>query len=129
MKKIYAYDNYEGDKGIIIADSLNEAVAIYKNEYPDRQIATTSEQYWEHGCYIYEINKVPPTCDDQPVCVIIDGAALVRDIYIIFMIVAILFDILAIVFSRLSFNKKLVVINLIVLSLEILLCVLLFIIK
>ena len=81
------------------------------------------------GSYIYEINKVPPTCDDQPVCVIIDGSPLIRLIYIFFMIVAILFDILSIVFSRLNFSKKLVVVNLIVLSLEILLCVLLFIIE
>ena len=56
MKKIYSYDNYEGDKGIIVADSFDEAVAIFKENYPDREIAETQEQYWENGSYIYEID-------------------------------------------------------------------------
>lgn len=56
MKRLYSYDNFEGDKGIIIADSWDEAVAIFKEEYPDRQIAETSEQYWKHGCWMEEID-------------------------------------------------------------------------
>lgn len=53
-KKIYSYDNFEGDKGVIIAKSLEEAYKIYKKYYPERQIAYTDEEYWEDGCYIVE---------------------------------------------------------------------------
>ena len=56
MKRLYSYDNYEGDKGIIIADSWEEAVALYKKSYPNREIAETNEQYWDYGCYIEEID-------------------------------------------------------------------------
>ena len=56
MRKLYTYDNYEGDKGIIIADSWDEAVALYKEQYPDREVAETQEQYWDYGCYIEEID-------------------------------------------------------------------------
>lgn len=53
-KKIYSYDNFEGDKGVIIAKSLEEAYEIYKKYYPERQIAYTDEEYLEGGCYIVE---------------------------------------------------------------------------
>ena len=33
-KKVFAYENSEGDKGIIIARSYNEAKAIFHKEYP-----------------------------------------------------------------------------------------------
>ena len=55
MKKIYSYDNCEGDKGAIIADSLEEAITLFKKEYPDREIASNTQQYWNNGCYISEI--------------------------------------------------------------------------
>ena len=56
MKKIYAYDNYEGDKGIIVASSLDDAILIFNQEYPDRKVAETHEQYCEYGSYVYEID-------------------------------------------------------------------------
>ena len=56
MRKLYTYDNYEGDKGIIVADSWDEAVALYKEQYPDREVSETIEQYWDYGCYIEEID-------------------------------------------------------------------------
>lgn len=56
MKKIYMYDNFEGDKGIIIANSFDEAVTLFKEQYPDREIAETTEKYWEHGSYLEEID-------------------------------------------------------------------------
>ena len=59
MKKIYAYDNCDGDKGIIIADSMEEAIALFKEHYPDRNIATNLEQYWSHGCYIEKVDDIP----------------------------------------------------------------------
>lgn len=58
MKKIYSYDNHEGDKGIIIADSFDDAVSLFKDEYPDRTIAESPEQYWDHGSYIEEIGPL-----------------------------------------------------------------------
>lgn len=54
MKKLYSYDNFEGDKGVIIADSIEEAEKIYKEEYPERQIAENQEQYYDNGCYLIE---------------------------------------------------------------------------
>ena len=59
MKRLYSYDNYEGDKGVIIADSFEEAVALYKEQYPDREVADTMKQYWDYGCYIEEIDFMP----------------------------------------------------------------------
>ena len=58
MKKIYTYDNYEGDKGIILADSFDEAIKIFKNQYPYRGIAENMEQYWNYGCFIEELDFV-----------------------------------------------------------------------
>jgi hypothetical protein len=52
MKTIYSYDNFDGDKGIIIADSYEEAVEIYKKEYPKRKIADNIDEYYDNGCYI-----------------------------------------------------------------------------
>lgn len=69
MKKIYVYDNYEGDKGIIVAESLDEAIVMFKEQYPDIEVAKTQEQYWEYGSYIYEIdtwsdeNKLYVVCE------------------------------------------------------------------
>lgn len=54
MKKLYSYDNFEGDKGVIIADSIEEAERIYKEEYHERQIAKDQEQYYNKGCYLIE---------------------------------------------------------------------------
>ena len=68
MKKIYSYDNCEGDKGIIIADSLDGAIAMFKEQYPDRNVAVDVTHYWDNGSYIEEIcvlceeNKLYVTC-------------------------------------------------------------------
>lgn len=56
MKRVYTYDNFEGDKGIIVADSYEEAVKIFQEQYPDRKIAKAIDEYWNHGCYIEEID-------------------------------------------------------------------------
>ena len=53
-EKIYSYDNFKGDKGIIIADSLEEATEMYKKEYPNRKIAHNQDEYYECRCYIIE---------------------------------------------------------------------------
>lgn len=56
MKKLYSFDNHEGDKGIIVANSWDEAVEILKEEYPDREIAETQDQYCDGGCFMEEID-------------------------------------------------------------------------
>lgn len=58
MNKLYSYDNFEGDKGVIIARSYEDAVALYKKEYPKRQIAKTEAEYYNHGCYLTENDVV-----------------------------------------------------------------------
>lgn len=57
-KKLYSYDNCQGDKGVIIADSYEEAVELHKKEYPERQIAEDDTQYWNDGCYLEEVDFV-----------------------------------------------------------------------
>lgn len=37
--KMYAYENYEGDKGVIIATSMGQARKLFSERYPDRKIA------------------------------------------------------------------------------------------
>ena len=56
--KIYAYENSNGDKGIIIATSFNEAKEIYEKEYPKRKIVKYIEEYDNGGAYLYEIGAV-----------------------------------------------------------------------
>lgn len=46
--KLYTYENCDGDKGIIIADSWEKAFEIYKKEYPKRiSEENTIIDYWE----------------------------------------------------------------------------------
>ena len=45
---IYIYDIYEGDKGIIIADSINRAIEIFRREYPDIEV-TDDDAHWRNG--------------------------------------------------------------------------------
>lgn len=61
MKKLYSYDNFEGDKGVIIANSMEEAEKIYKKEYPERKIARNQEEYWNGGCYMTEEGVIDET--------------------------------------------------------------------
>lgn len=55
-RKIYAYENSEGDKGIIIAKSLDEARELFKKEYPKRKIAKNDEEYYDNGSYVFEVD-------------------------------------------------------------------------
>ncbi len=57
-KKVFAYENSEGDKGIIIAKSYDEAKKIYQKEYPKRKIVDNDEGYWDSGAYLFEMNDV-----------------------------------------------------------------------
>lgn len=36
--KVFAYENSDGDKGIIIARSIDEAEKIFHKKYPERKI-------------------------------------------------------------------------------------------
>lgn len=57
-KKVYAYENSNGDKGIIIAKSIDEAKMIFYKEYPNRKIVDNNNDYWEDGAYLFEMDKV-----------------------------------------------------------------------
>lgn len=62
MKKLYSYDNFEGDKGIIVADSMEEAEKIYKAEYPERKIIkNNSKDFHDGGCFLTEAGEVDNT--------------------------------------------------------------------
>lgn len=57
-RKVFAYENSEGDKGIIIARSYNEAKVIFHKEYPKRKIVDNDEDYWDNGAYLFGMDKV-----------------------------------------------------------------------
>lgn len=54
MKKLYSYDNTYGDKGIIIADSMEEAKTLHKEMYPGRNIIESENRGLRNEAYIFE---------------------------------------------------------------------------
>ena len=38
--RIYEYDIWDGDKGIIFANNMKEAKSLFKADYPNTKIAT-----------------------------------------------------------------------------------------
>lgn len=57
--KVFAYENCEGDKGMIIAASLDEAREIFKNKYPERKIVDVdTDDYWDGGAYVFECEEL-----------------------------------------------------------------------
>lgn len=59
-KKLFAYENSEGDKGVIVARSYKNALLIFQKKYPDRKVISddTSEDYWDNGAYLFEIGEI-----------------------------------------------------------------------
>ena len=58
-KRLYAYENSEGDKGIIIAYTENEARMLFKGKYPKRKIVgEETDDYWDDGAYLYEVSQI-----------------------------------------------------------------------
>lgn len=56
--KLYAYENSEGDKGVIIADSMEKAKELFLQEYPTRTIVDNIDDYYKNGAYLFEVEKV-----------------------------------------------------------------------
>lgn len=56
--KIYTYENYEGDKGIIIAESFDKAEKIFYEQYPERRIVDDEVDWWDRGTYLEEMDEV-----------------------------------------------------------------------
>ncbi len=56
--KVYSFEIWEGDKGVIIADSYTKARKILKNEY-DLDI-TDDDMEWQNGekAFLYEIGDL-----------------------------------------------------------------------
>lgn len=57
-KKVFAYENSEGDKGVIIANSLEAAKRSFHRQYPERKIVNNDDDYWKNGAYLYEVDNV-----------------------------------------------------------------------
>lgn len=58
-KKVYAYENSESDKGIIIATSYKKAERIYRKGYPKRKIVNLDiADYENNGAYLFEVKNV-----------------------------------------------------------------------
>lgn len=58
QKKIYAYENSEGDKGIIIAYMESEAKKLFQEKYHQRKIIDTDGDYYDNGAYLYELGEL-----------------------------------------------------------------------
>lgn len=56
--KLYAYENSESDKGVIIADSMEKAKELFLQEYPTRTIVDNIDDYYKNGAYLFEVEKV-----------------------------------------------------------------------
>ena len=59
--KIFAYENSDGDKGIICARSYENAEKIFYKKYPERKIMDPSnpeDNYWDNGAYLFEMGKM-----------------------------------------------------------------------
>lgn len=56
--KVFAYENSYGDKGIIIARSIDEAEKIFHKKYPERKIVDNYYDYCKNGAYLFEMSKV-----------------------------------------------------------------------
>ena len=56
-KKVFAYENSDGDKGIIIAVSIDEAKRIFHEQYPERTIVDNYCDYCQNGAYLFEMDK------------------------------------------------------------------------
>lgn len=46
--KVFAYENSDGDKGIIIAKSIEEAKKIFHEKYPERKIVDNYYDYCQN---------------------------------------------------------------------------------
>ena len=57
-KKIYVYENSEGDKGIIIAYTEIEARRLFQEIYPKRKIVDNDDNYYDNGAYLYELGTL-----------------------------------------------------------------------
>ena len=55
---VFAYENYEGDNGIIIANSMNKAEEIFHEEYPERKIVDNEFDWCNGGTYLEEMDYV-----------------------------------------------------------------------
>ena len=55
---VFAYENYEGDNGIIIADSMNKAEEIFHEEYPEWKIVDNEFDWYNGGAYLEEMDGV-----------------------------------------------------------------------
>lgn len=56
--KIYAYENHEGDKGIVIAETEEKAAEIFHKEYPDKKIVDNDRDWWNGNTFLYEVGTM-----------------------------------------------------------------------
>lgn len=55
--RVYGYDNFSGDKGVIIANNYGEAVKVYRQKY-NRKITDDHNEYMDDGRYLFDIGIV-----------------------------------------------------------------------
>lgn len=58
-KKLFGYENTEGDKGIIIATSMKEAIKLFHEIYPEREIKDLDDGlYCQNDSYLFEVDAL-----------------------------------------------------------------------
>lgn len=55
--RVYSFDNFHGDKGVIIAKNYDDAVKVYMQKY-DRKITDDHNEYMNDGCYLFDMGIV-----------------------------------------------------------------------
>ena len=52
------YENREGDKGIVIAETEEKAAEIFHKEYPDKKIVDNDRDWRDGNTFLYEVGTM-----------------------------------------------------------------------
>lgn len=59
-QKMYVYDCYNGDRGIIFAPTYDEAKLLFLQDYPERTIVSSFDDYYGYSdaAYLYKSDEL-----------------------------------------------------------------------
>lgn len=57
MMKLFVFDNYEGDKGVIVSENYDNALAAYRQIY-SRNVVDNHTDYVNGGCYLTDLGDI-----------------------------------------------------------------------
>lgn len=56
--KLWAYENFSGDYGVIIAPTYEKAMELYKADYPTWKVIPASRIRDENESYLFEVGDI-----------------------------------------------------------------------